>query len=116
MAAAIRLSQQHSCSFNYLVGEYVELRRDSDAKRVGGLVIDYQIEACGLFYRQIAGSRALENLVHIECGAAEEIREVLAVAQQPAGLCIFTKRKHRWDAVPERERGNSLPLSKENRV
>ena len=63
-----------------------------------------------------SANRTLENLVDERCGAAEEIREVLAVAHQPAGLCIFTKRKHRWDAAPERERGNSLPLSKENRV
>jgi hypothetical protein len=47
---------------------------------------------------------------------AKEIRKVLAVAHQAAGLCIFTKRKHRWDAVPERDLGNSLPLSKENCV
>jgi len=37
MAAAIRLSQQHSCSFDHLVGTAVQRKRDREAEHLGGL-------------------------------------------------------------------------------
>jgi hypothetical protein len=37
MAAAIRLSQQHSCSFDHLVGDSQQPGRDGEAERLGSL-------------------------------------------------------------------------------
>ena len=40
MAAAIRLSQQHSCSLDYLVGEREQPVGDLETERLRGLEID----------------------------------------------------------------------------
>src|SRR5262245_44300674 len=58
-----RTSLRLAHSLDHLVSEDVELRRDSHAKRVGGLAIDHQVEFRRLLNRQIAGLCALENLV-----------------------------------------------------
>ena len=54
MAAAIRLSQQHSCSLDHLVGDGRQTGRDLEAERFRGFEIDHELEFCGLHHRQIA--------------------------------------------------------------
>jgi hypothetical protein len=71
MAAAIRLSQQHSCSFDHLVGANQKRGRHSEAKCFGGLEIDDQLKLRGLLDRQISMVRTLQYLVDV-CGGAPE--------------------------------------------
>jgi hypothetical protein len=59
MAAAIRLSQQHSCSFNHLVGELLEMQRHFEAERSGSFEVNSEYEFCREFDRQVAWLRAL---------------------------------------------------------
>src|SRR5262249_54940556 len=83
---------------------------------VGGLAIDHQVEPRGLLDWKVTRCRALENFIDERWGAAEEIRNVLTVAHQPAGLRVFAQRKNRRQSICEREFGNSLTLLEENSV
>ena len=64
MAAAIRLSQQHSCSFDHLVGEREQLLWNLEAECLGGRQIDDEIELGRLLDRDIARLIAFQNLVY----------------------------------------------------
>jgi hypothetical protein len=44
MAAYGRVSQQHSCSFDHLIGAGEQRRRNVNTQRAGGLQIDQQFE------------------------------------------------------------------------
>src|SRR5262245_53865414 len=103
-------------SFNDLVGEDVKLRRYGDSERLRCLAVDYEVEPRGLLDRQIAAVGAFENLVHERSRATEEVREVLTVAHQPAGLRVFALGEHRWQAVPQRQVCDLAPLREENRI
>src|SRR5262249_7067548 len=61
MAAAIRLSQQHSCSFNHLVGAHKQSGWHSKAQRLGGLEVDHQFVFGRRLDWKLARFFALEN-------------------------------------------------------
>jgi hypothetical protein len=61
LAAAIRLSQQHSCSLDHLVGAAKQRERDSKTKRFGGYGIDYQIIFRWKDYGEISRLFPFEN-------------------------------------------------------
>ena len=69
-----------------------------------------------LLDRQVAGLRALENLVDVRGRTVEEIGKILAVTHQSADLHVFTLREHRRQPVCERKLGNSLPLPEEHGI
>jgi hypothetical protein len=58
-------------STDYLCGLEEEHRRDRDSEGIGGLQVDHQLERRGLFHRQVAWLRPLENLIHIAGRATE---------------------------------------------
>src|SRR6185436_14203063 len=51
-----------------------------------GPEVDHQLEPCGLLYRKVRWSRALEDSVHVVGGAADEILVVGRVGGKPARL------------------------------
>src|SRR5262245_61298953 len=103
MAATIRLSQQHSCSFNHLVGGDEQLVGHSEAQHPGSLVIDDQLELARLHDRQLRWLRALENAAGIEADLTERIRYVGSVAHQAADFSYVTVRKYRGERVSRRQ-------------
>jgi hypothetical protein len=79
MAAAIRLSQQHSCSLNHLVGAQQERLRDRQPERLRRFKIDDEIVLGRLLDRDVAWLRPAQNFVDQLGGAPEQIRASLPV-------------------------------------
>ena len=65
MAAAIRLNEQHSCSFDNSVGALLEKQRHVEAERLRGLEIDRQLELDRGLDREIGWLCAIENAIDI---------------------------------------------------
>jgi hypothetical protein len=60
------MSEQHSCSFDHLVGAADQWQGHLYAKRVGGLHIDDQLQLSSLLHRQIGRLLALENSASVD--------------------------------------------------
>jgi hypothetical protein len=69
MAAAIRLSQQHSCSLDQLVGACEQCRRNFEAERLDGFQIDHQFVLGRRLHGQIGRLLALQDAVNVAGGA-----------------------------------------------
>src|SRR5262249_61783621 len=86
MAAAIRLSQQHSCSFDHLVGEREQPVGNLEAECLGNLEVDHKLKLGRLYDRQVSGLLALKNSRGIDAGPSQAVVIVWAVTHQAA--CI----------------------------
>ena len=63
---------------------------DRQADLLRGLEIDRQLEFRRLFHRQIGGLGALQDFVHVICGAPVAVREVRPVGRKSAGIYRFS--------------------------
>ena len=61
-------------SFDHLVGELLELQRNLEAERLGGLEVDDQFELGGLLDREVDGLGSLENFIYVLGGASAIVR------------------------------------------
>src|SRR5262249_18295512 len=99
MAATIRLSQQHSCSFDHLVGELLDMQRQVEAERLGSPKIDDKIEFGRLLHRQIARLLALENAANIDAGLMALMGKTASVTHQAAGHDVLAKSVNRGQCM-----------------
>src|SRR5215475_11275895 len=99
MAAAIRLSQQHSCSFNHLVGEGDKRIRQRDAKQCRRLQIDGHVKALRLLNRHFGWLGAARKLVDVESNILEQSNKIETVTDQRSGLCVLAKSRDRWNVT-----------------
>src|ERR1700709_1724434 len=75
-------------SLDHLVGAGEQVGGNCDAERGGRLQVENCRESRRLFDRKIAGLRALEDLVDIDGGPAEQRGEENAVAAETAGAGV----------------------------
>src|SRR5215472_4406254 len=116
MAAAIRLSQQHSCSFDHLVGAGDQRWWQVEAERLGCLEIDRQLDPGRELDRQISGLGALENPVDIAGPTPIALSLVDAVGCKQAGLDISAFGADGRQPRGERELRDLHTLRKEQTV
>src|SRR6516165_5522161 len=86
MAAAIRLSQQHSCSFDHLIGGGEQLVRHGETEHPGRLSVDDKLKLGRLHDRQLCRLRAFEDAASIDPRLTPRICSVGSVAHQSTGL------------------------------
>jgi hypothetical protein len=68
-----------------LIRPQQQRRRNGKAERLGGFEVDDELEFRRLLDRNIRGSRASQDLVHVARGALEEIGKTGAIAHESAG-------------------------------
>src|SRR5262249_58886670 len=99
MAATIRLSQQHSCSFDHLVGAGDEHIRQGYPEQRRRLEIDGHEKARRLLDRHLGWLGAARNLVDVARDVVEQPHEVEAITDQRAGLNVLAECYDRGNAA-----------------
>src|SRR5262245_42625839 len=110
MAATIRLSQQHSCSFEYLVGRHEQAGRDSETERLRAFEIDDRFEFGCSLHRKVSRFVAAQDAVNIGCRLPEHVDEVVPVGHEPATRDPVAREVDRWHAVPGCELNDEITM------
>ena len=61
------MSEQHSCSFDHLVGTLSEKPRHFEPERLGGLEVDHQFKLDRGLNGKLARLLAFEDTINIDC-------------------------------------------------
>src|SRR6267143_1802611 len=71
-------------SLDHLIRAQDQFLRNGEPDRPGGLAVDRKRHSRRLLDRQLARLCALEDLVHVGCGALKIVQDVLSVTDQAA--------------------------------
>src|SRR6478752_4389702 len=72
-------------SFDQLVGALLELKRNIESERLGGLEIDHQLVLGRRLHWKVGRLLALEDAIDVCRGALELVNPIGTVADQPSG-------------------------------
>src|SRR5262245_23555565 len=104
MAATIRLSQQHSCSFDHLVGARDQRAWNVDTDNLCRLQVDDELKLGRAQDRHICRLLALEDTAGIDAGQAKLVHGARSVAHQSADLDKITQVVDRRQRMARRLR------------
>src|SRR5215510_10473938 len=85
--------------FDDLISDGEHTRRNSEADRLCGREVYYELEFGGLQHRQVGGLGALEYVTAVDADLTKNICEVDSVAHQTAGFHWFTDPVSRRNPV-----------------
>src|SRR5215469_17575786 len=104
MAAAIRLSQQHSCSLYHLVGLCEQARRDGDPDCPRRRQVDDQLELGWLDDRHVGRLLALENAAGIDANLAIAPEVTRSVTHESTDFGKFAQKVYGRKQITCRKR------------
>src|SRR5215472_14552432 len=104
MAAAIRLSQQHSCSLDHLVGGAQQRRRYVKPENSCGLQVDDELELRRPYHRQVGWLLPLEDAPCIDTDLPIPFSRARSVAHQPADFDMLPECINRRQPIVRRQR------------
>jgi hypothetical protein len=84
---------------------------DRQAKRLGGLEIEDELEGRGLLYGEVRGPRPLENLVDVRGEPFEVGVHLRAIRDQPPGLHEASQPVNRGEVVRQGELRDAPPVA-----
>src|SRR5262245_6057263 len=116
MAATIRLSQQHSCSFDHLVGEQLHRIGNREAQRLRSLEIDNEFKLGGSLYRQVGRLLSPDNSAGVDTRLAIRVRKDASVAHKAACDGKLTHRIYCRNRMAPRERDDVIAALQEERI
>src|SRR6266478_8134839 len=110
------MQRSKTASLDHLIGAAEERNRYREAKRLGGLHVDDQLDLGGLLDRQVGGLLALENPASVDAGQTELVRTVASVAHQAAGGDKLAIGKNRGHRMADRQLGELFAPADEERI
>src|SRR5215510_1059850 len=109
-------SQQTAPLFDHLVGAADQRQRKSEAKRLGRLEIDHELDFHSQLNREIARLFTLENPARVNAGQTISVGHVATIAHQAAGSCELVRKVHRRHRVARGKRDELVALFVEDRI
>ena len=102
--------------FDHLVGTGYQCRWHGEAKRLGCLEVDHQIEFCRLLDRQIRRLGALEDLPGVDADLTPERSDIGSIADQAPCANEFLQLICRGNGVTRRQRYDPFALSEKEGI
>ena len=103
-------------SFDHLVNERKQVRRNFEAERLRGLEVNNKFELVYLLNRQLSRFHAFKNSTGVDTAFVIALTEHGSIAHQAADFDVLADFVKRRNSVTCRKRDNVLALTVEERV